>query len=116
GVVLNGWEALYAEHAVGGAPSAITYRIVIYSTNFTPPSNWLLVAAVNGDDGTMRLGTGQILGTGQTTTAGKIGALTSTYFSSLDGSALTNIAATAVPYSGITGLPAFATNAASGRV
>ncbi|HEU4456461.1 MAG TPA: tail fiber domain-containing protein [Longimicrobium sp.] len=66
GVVLHAWEALYAVHAPGGNEVAITYRIVQPAAEFNAPSNWLLVAAVNGDDGTVRLGTGEIVGRGNT--------------------------------------------------
>ncbi len=66
GVVLNGWEALYAVHATGQGEGAVTYRIVTHTADFSAPSNWLLVAAVNGDDGTVRLGTGEIVGRGGT--------------------------------------------------
>ncbi|MBI4059871.1 MAG: hypothetical protein HY403_00420, partial [Elusimicrobia bacterium] len=69
GVILNAWEALYAEHTVGGAPSAITYRIVRYTNAFTAPSNWLLVAAINGDDNTAKLGTGVTLKAGNSYTS-----------------------------------------------
>ncbi|MEN9868527.1 MAG: hypothetical protein RL748_4117 [Pseudomonadota bacterium] len=61
GVVLAGWEALYAVHTVGGDNLAVSLRIVRYTNGFVAPSNWLLVAVVNGDDNTLRLGTGVIL-------------------------------------------------------
>jgi len=61
GVVLNAWEALYAVHSPGSGPGGITYRIVHYQTEFHAPSNWLLVAAVSGDDNTVRLATGEVL-------------------------------------------------------
>lgn len=61
GVVLNGWEALYAVHTIGGDNSAVSFRIVRYTNPFTAPSNWLLVAVVNGDDNTVKLGTGLII-------------------------------------------------------
>jgi hypothetical protein len=66
GVLLGAWEALYAVHAPGGDPGAVTLRIVFLDRDFQPASNWLLVAAVNGDDGTVRLGTGEIVGRGST--------------------------------------------------
>lgn len=58
GVVLNHWEALYAVHTVGGIESAVSFQIVRYTHNFNAPSNWLLVAVVNGDDSSIKLGTG----------------------------------------------------------
>jgi microcystin-dependent protein len=61
GIVLNHWEALYAVHTVGGNESAVTYQIVRYTNTINAPSNWLLVALVNGDDNSIRLGTGVIL-------------------------------------------------------
>ncbi|MDJ0713962.1 MAG: hypothetical protein QNJ54_07055 [Prochloraceae cyanobacterium] len=61
GVILNGWEALYAVHALGGNESAVSYRIVVYQQAFSAPSNWLLVAVVNSDDNTIKLGTGVII-------------------------------------------------------
>jgi hypothetical protein len=62
GVVLAGWEALYAVHTVGGDQSAVSYRIVRHTAAFDAPSNWILVAVINGDDNTVKLGTGQIIG------------------------------------------------------
>lgn len=58
GVILNNWEALYAVHTPGGNASAIQYRIVTYTAAFDAPSNWILVAVVNGDDGSVTLGNG----------------------------------------------------------
>jgi len=61
GIVLNSWEALYAVHAVGGNQSAVNFRIARYTHDFNAPSNWLLIAVVNGDDQTVKLGTGTII-------------------------------------------------------
>ena len=61
GIVLNSWEALYAVHTVGGNSRAVSFRIVSYTHEFSAPSNWLLVAVVNGDDQTVKLGTGTII-------------------------------------------------------
>ena len=61
GVILNDWEALYAIHSVGKNENAVTYRIVCHTNNFNAPSNWLLVAVVNADDNTIKLGTGVII-------------------------------------------------------
>lgn len=59
GILLKGWEALYAIHPVGGDENSISFRIVFYGNdNFFAPSNWLLVAVVNEDDNTVKLGTG----------------------------------------------------------
>ncbi|WP_375410313.1 DUF2793 domain-containing protein, partial [uncultured Methylobacterium sp.] len=70
GVVLNAGEALYAVHVPGGGLGAFTFRIVQFTAAFVPASNWILIGAVNGDDGTIRLGSGPILRTGGTWTAG----------------------------------------------
>lgn len=61
GVILNGWEALYAVHTIGGDENAVSYHIVKYANTFEAPSNWLLVAVVNNDDQSIKLGTGLIL-------------------------------------------------------
>jgi hypothetical protein len=63
GVVLgvNPWEALYAVHTPGGSNSSYTWKIVQYGNTFTAPSNWILVAALNSDDDSIRLGTGDII-------------------------------------------------------
>jgi len=61
GVVLNAFEALYAAHTPGGDPTAINFYIESYTVSFSAPSNWLLIATINGDDGSAKLGTGQIL-------------------------------------------------------
>ncbi|HEU4455403.1 MAG TPA: hypothetical protein VFR81_20240, partial [Longimicrobium sp.] len=71
GVVLNAWEALYAVHTPGGGPAAVSYRIVHHNSDFNAPSNWLLVAAVNGDDNSVRLGTGETVGIGRALPFGK---------------------------------------------
>ncbi|MEW6491438.1 MAG: hypothetical protein AB1589_02645 [Cyanobacteriota bacterium] len=61
GVVLNAWEALYAVHTVGGDNTQVSLQIVRHRRAFYAPSNWLLIAVVNGDDGTVKLGTGVII-------------------------------------------------------
>jgi hypothetical protein len=59
GVYLGDWEALYAIHEVGKDENQVTFAIHnYYPPNFTVPSNWILVAVVNGDDKTVKLGTG----------------------------------------------------------
>lgn len=70
GLILNIWEALYAVHVPGGIHSAVSLRIVQYNAAFVPASNWILIGAVNGDDRTIRLGSGPILRAGGTWTAG----------------------------------------------
>ncbi len=61
GVMLNDWEALYAVHTVGGDAAIRSFQICHYSVAFYAPSNWILVAVVNGDDNTVKLGTGAII-------------------------------------------------------
>ena len=61
GVVLKDWEALYAVHTLKGNHSAYSYRIEYYNKNFNPPSNWILIAVVNSDNGSIKLGSGQII-------------------------------------------------------
>lgn len=63
GILLKEWDALYAIHTVGGNENAVTFQIVRYTTTtgFQAPSNWILVAVVNKDNGTVKLGTGVIL-------------------------------------------------------
>lgn len=63
GILLNAWEALWAVHTMGGNNQAVSLRITVYnqSTPFKVPSNWILVAVYNGDDNTIKLGTGQTL-------------------------------------------------------
>ena len=71
GVILNNWEALYAVHTVGGAQGAVSYRIVqLLSEPFEAPSNWVLVAVVNGDNHSIKLGTGLILNKNTSSTNG----------------------------------------------
>lgn len=63
GVVLNGWEALWAVHEPGAAAGSVSFRITHAnaSGSHSVPGNWVLVAAVNGDDNTVKLGTGAVL-------------------------------------------------------
>jgi hypothetical protein len=63
GILLNGWDALYAVHGTGdtqGGPneSRVTLRIVTWDGAYNAPSNWVLVAVANADDGSLKLGTG----------------------------------------------------------
>jgi hypothetical protein len=62
GVLLREWEALYAVHNVGGKSTDLAgFQICHWQTNFQAPSNWILVALVNQDDGSLKLGTGTTL-------------------------------------------------------
>ena len=59
GIRLNDWEALYAVHEVGGNENRVSFQIVTYHTGtYQAPSNWLLVAVLNNDDRTVKMGTG----------------------------------------------------------
>jgi hypothetical protein len=71
GLLLGDWEALYAVHTVGGDQNAATnLQIRRWTNEFNAPSNWILVAVVNGDDGTLKLGTGVILAAKSSSTKG----------------------------------------------
>ena len=70
GVILNAWEALYAVHGIGADENRVGFRIVTFTVPFVPRSNWILVAVVNGDDGTVKLGTGAILAARSASTSG----------------------------------------------
>lgn len=61
GVLLKEWEALYAVHTVGRGQAAVTFQIVHWQTASIAPSNWILVAVVNSDEQSIKLGTGVIL-------------------------------------------------------
>ena len=61
GILLLDWEGLYAVHTVGGNANDVSFRIVDYRKNINAPSNWLLVAVLNKDDNTVKLGTGTII-------------------------------------------------------
>ena len=63
GVLLKDWEALYAVHEVGQNNQRTSFQIVVYNSpsGFHAPSNWLLVAVVNSDDRTLKLGSGAIV-------------------------------------------------------
>lgn len=70
GIILNAWEALYAVHSIGGDQDAVSFKIVRYTDVFIAPSNWILVAVVNEDDRTIKLGTGTILAANSSSTMG----------------------------------------------
>jgi hypothetical protein len=73
GIVLNSWEALYAVCAIGSGadPNAYSYRIVNSLTvPYTVNSNWILIAAINGDTFSAKLGSGAILFVGDRLTGG----------------------------------------------
>jgi hypothetical protein len=81
GIPMYGWYALYYIMPVGSgnAFDPDNFRVVAYGNNFEVPENWLLIAIRNGDDGSIRLGTGSSLQVGQTITpAGNSGAILNT--------------------------------------
>ncbi len=61
GVLLNDWEALYAVHDTGQGATTLSFRIINYAQPFQATGNWRLIAMVNGDDHTVKLGTGVTL-------------------------------------------------------
>jgi microcystin-dependent protein len=64
GIKLCGWESLYAI-LTGAGSNDVRLRIVDFSRQGEVPSNWLLIASRNGDDQTLKLGTGLTLSPGQ---------------------------------------------------
>ncbi len=62
GIFLKNNEVLYAVHDVNGQSNSINFYIDELGGNkFKKASNWLIIAIVNGDDSTVKLGTGTIL-------------------------------------------------------
>lgn len=62
GIQLNAWEALYAVHEVGKDQTQVSFQIVAFNVGtYHAPSNWLLVAVVNGDDNTVKMGSGVVV-------------------------------------------------------
>ena len=73
GVPLGCWDALYYILPVGSSNGVINsnFRIVQYGAGFVVPETWILLAAQNCDDGTVKVGNGVILASGQTWTSGQ---------------------------------------------
>ncbi|MFN0086711.1 MAG: LamG-like jellyroll fold domain-containing protein [Blastocatellia bacterium] len=61
GILLKDWEGLYAVHDNGKGANTVSFRIVNHTMPFQTAGNWLLIAAVNSDDRTIKLGTGVTL-------------------------------------------------------
>lgn len=66
------WQALYYILPVGSTNGSVVgnFRVVQYVAALAIPENWILLANQNCDNSSMRLGTGQILQSGQTWPAG----------------------------------------------
>jgi len=67
GIALGGWQALYYVLPVGSNNSSQpgNFMVAQYNGTLTVPENWLLLAMVNGDDGSVRLASGVTLQNGQ---------------------------------------------------
>ncbi|APR86365.1 Phage tail fiber protein [Minicystis rosea] len=64
GVQLYSWEVLWVVHEPGANATNLTFRITHANASGAPysvPGNWVFLAAVNGEDNTVKLGTGAIL-------------------------------------------------------
>lgn len=61
GIELGDWEALYFVHTIGGHELAGEFRIINWTTEWDVQNNWILVASRNQEDGSLRLGNGEIL-------------------------------------------------------
>ncbi|MCW3127283.1 MAG: hypothetical protein JWO03_2941 [Bacteroidetes bacterium] len=72
GIPMAGWQALYYILPIGSnnASVAANFRVASFTSALTVPENWILIAIVNGDDNTLRTGSGTIIQPGQTWTAG----------------------------------------------
>jgi microcystin-dependent protein len=70
-IKLNPWEAIYAIHDMDGDATKTTFQIVQYQYKFYEvPTNWILIAVVNGDDSSLKLGTGITIAPGASVTHG----------------------------------------------
>jgi microcystin-dependent protein len=70
GILLKDWEAIYAVHDTGKGPTALSFRIVNHMQSFQAVGNWRLIAMVNPDDHTLKLGTGVTLSMGSSSSGG----------------------------------------------
>lgn len=61
GILLKDWEALYAVHDTGKGENRLSFRIINHTKPFQTAGNWLLIATVNPDDRTVKLGAGVTL-------------------------------------------------------
>ena len=68
-ITLPAWQALYYILPVGNSHTSesANFAVVGYTgANYTVPENWVMIAIHNGDDNTIRLGTGNMMAPGQT--------------------------------------------------
>jgi microcystin-dependent protein len=72
GIQLRAWEALYAIHNMDLDENQVTYRVIRYEClpTFEVPINWILVAVMNDDDKSLKLGTGITIAPGASVTHG----------------------------------------------
>jgi Concanavalin A-like lectin/glucanases superfamily len=71
GILLKEWEALYAVHDTGKGSSALSFHIVNHTQQpFQAAGNWRLIAMVNPDDHSLKLGTGVTLSLGSSSSGG----------------------------------------------
>jgi hypothetical protein len=72
GIPLGSWQALYYILPVGSNNGSVAgnFRLAQYTSALVVPETWLLIAVVNGDDGTVRVGNGITLQPGQTWAVG----------------------------------------------
>ncbi|MDQ3094186.1 MAG: hypothetical protein M3Q70_03370 [bacterium] len=78
-IPLPAWCALYYILPIGSANTSLpaNFRVVCYTgSNFSIPSNWVLLASHNADNTTMRFVNGLVLRSGQSGTAGSVNNVT----------------------------------------
>jgi hypothetical protein len=63
GIHMDNWDALWYEIPYGGPVTSIpaNFRVTNYTSDFSVPNNWILVAVKNGDSGAVRFVTGNIV-------------------------------------------------------
>ncbi|WP_020142234.1 phage baseplate assembly protein V [Terracoccus sp. 273MFTsu3.1] len=69
GIPLNSWESIYYVLPFGSANTSVdaNLRVVNYTTTFTVPNDWVLVATRVADSGTIAFNNGRIVSLGCTT-------------------------------------------------
>lgn len=68
GFALGVWEALYYALPLGGTNTSQpgNFYVAYFTSTYTLPAHWVLIAVRNGDSATIRFGTGVTLSAGQT--------------------------------------------------